>query len=405
MQKVMLTVNVSVDKIINNIINLDFPTATFKNFQKTLNRLQISYTPKIITVAGTNGKGSTVAILSHIMQCNYVDHISHISPHIQYFNERISHNQKNIKNENLLKYLKKIYSLCIQQKIKLNHYFISFLCTWLYIQDKKPHWAILETGIGGRLDPVNLFNADIAIITTIALDHCEILGDSIEKIALEKAHIARPGKPTIFGSNIPNNAISYLTTIGANIFKANISPYRENWKKSIKIHPNSINCALTAISKIEQKLFIPCNLSEINLPGRFQIIQKENPLIIADIAHNPQSIDHFFMKIRKLLRHKPRTRVIALFTAKKNKDICQIINFGNNLVNLWLIPDLRAIDSNIIFPKYKHEYPFPKNSLFFDYPTAVFKYIEYNIDKNDLVVAFGSFALIRVVTEYYTKNA
>ncbi|WP_162896517.1 bifunctional folylpolyglutamate synthase/dihydrofolate synthase [Cysteiniphilum halobium] len=379
-----------ISKTIDQITSLDFPQATLGDLKLFLDRLNITYVPHIITVTGTNGKGSTVAILSHILQHNAIDHICHTSPHIRFFNERISYNKQSINNRNLLNYLRQIYNLCLELKIRLHYYFISFVTTWLYIQTQKPNWVILEVGVGGRLDPANLFDADIVIITTVALDHCEILGNTIEEIALEKAHIARANKPVILGHNFPKNALGYLNHINANVIYAKRCTNIANEF----IHPNSMDCALTAMDCLNNNLKLPSDLGAYRVAGRFQIIQ-DQPLIIADVAHNPQAAGHFFAQINALLTHTPKARVLAIFSANQHKDTASILECGHGIVDHWLIPDLSAIDQRFTPLTDHHKSTlFPTNSMFFPTPAAAFSYSTKYAHADDLIIVFGSFVLI-----------
>ncbi|WHN65410.1 Mur ligase family protein [Cysteiniphilum sp. QT6929] len=388
-----------IEQAIDQITSLDFPQATLNDLKLFLKRLNINYVPHIITVTGTNGKGSTVAILSHILQHNAIDHICHTSPHIRFFNERISYNQQPISNYDLLNYLQQIYSLCLALEIKLHYHFISFVSTWLYIQAQKPKYAILEVGVGGRLDPANLFDADIAIITTVALDHCEMLGNTIEEIALEKAHIARAKKPVIIGDNFPKSALDYLHQINATVIYAK---HDSNINNAF-IHPNSMNCALTAIKHFDNTLLLPNDLGSYRVAGRFQIIQ-DKPLMIADVAHNPQAVAHFFTQVKSLLMQTPKTRVLAIFSANQHKDITNILECGDGFVDQWLIPDLSIIDPRFSPLTNQHKNTcFPNNSIFFDNATAAFDYITANAHADDLVIVFGSFVLIGELNKYMDK--
>ena len=334
------------------------------------------------------------------MQHNAIDHICHTSPHIRFFNERISYNQQPISDHDLLDYLQQIYTLCLALEIKLHYHFISFVSTWLYIQVQKPKYAILEVGVGGRLDPANLFDADIAIITTVALDHCEMLGNTIEEIALEKAHIARANKPTILGHNVPKSALDYLHQINAKVICAK----HDSSINNAFIHPNSMDCALTAIKHLDNKLLtLPNDLAAYRVAGRFQIIQ-DKLLMIADVAHNPQAVVHFFTQVKSLLTHTPKTRVLAIFSANQHKDIVNILECGKGFVDQWLIPDLSTIDPRFSPLTNQHKNKlFPHNSIFFNNATAAFDYITTNTHSDDLVIVFGSFVLIGELNKYMEK--
>ncbi len=389
-----------IDNYINQILQLNFKRAEFKNLSTFLTHLNIHYKPKIITVTGTNGKGSTVALISEVFKHNQIDHICHISPHLHVFNERISHNQKSIDDEALCFYLQKIYQASVELKLQLHYHFIAFLCAWLHIEQQRPQWAILEVGVGGKLDPANLFDADIAIITTVALDHCELLGHSLEEIALNKVHIARSDKPVIVGEPLPYKAQDYLNEIKATIIAAN--PVSQHLMESSGIHPTSLACALTAIKEISPTLCLPNNLHQLAVPGRFCIVSK-NPLIITDIAHNPQAVQNLMLKIAKLKNKFKRT--IAIFTVHQNKDISQILEDAQLMIDLWLIPDLSGLD--VRFKQLKDEQQtnyFSENTLFFDNHIEAFKYVQHNAQLDDLIVVFGSFVLVGAFIEYYDKK-
>jgi len=174
----------------------------------------------IITVTGTNGKGSTCTILSNILTYNNISNVCHISPHLHTFNERVLYNSKSIDDKLLIEYLIKIYRCCKKLNIRIQYHTVGFLCSWLHIKYKKPEWIILEVGIGGRLDPANLFDAKIAILTSLGLDHVGILGNNIEEISLEKVQISRSNKDFIVGTKLPSSSYKYLHNINANIIIA-----------------------------------------------------------------------------------------------------------------------------------------------------------------------------------------
>lgn len=380
-----------IEYIINNILSLE--SSNLDVFKKMLILLKITYIPKIITITGTNGKTSTVAIISKIFQYNKINYISHISPHLYTFNERIKYNNIVITDNVLLQYLEIIYNICVYMNIKLNYYGISFLCTWLNIQKYKPTWAILEVGMGGKLDPANLFDADIGIITNISLDHTEVLGNTLEQIALNKVHIARFKKPIILGTKLPIKALEFLNTIKAKIIYS--SPVIQ--KTKFNIHPISLSCAFKAISIISSNLFIPKKLLyNLFIPGRFHIIN-DHPLMIVDIAHNFQSIKNlmFYLKDYKNKYNK----LIAVFNMHKTKNITKILYYYSSLINLWILPDLSNTDKR--FSSLNNINYFPNNALCFNNENSAFKYLDNNLQHDDLICAFGSFLIVKKFLNYY----
>ena len=384
-------------KHIDAILTADYPLCSFDDIRLFLRALSISHTPKVIIVGGTNGKGSTVTILEHIFKHNHIDCLSHTSPHLLQFNERIKYNGIVISDTAVIAALIQLKKIVHKLNLGLRYYQISFLCACLYMNRKMPAWFILEVGIGGRLDPANSFNADIAILTYIGLDHTEILGDNIEAIGLEKAHIARCNKPIVLGSAMPKSVNKYLHHLNANIIQAQLPPvYRHT-----HLPPCALACALAAISCINHpSMTTPHNIATIQVPGRIQIIQKQ-PLMIIDVSHNPDAVRYLF---EKLARYKAtHKRFIAVFGAHAAKDVKRMLTIASPYIDKWLIPSLAQIDDRYLateailglFPK--------QNSRFFNCLEAVADHLQTIIKKDDLVIIFGSFTLVAQWIKIYEK--
>ena len=185
-------------------IDLDLSRVS-KIFQK-LNFVRPNY---VITIAGTNGKGSSVAMIEAMMISMGKSVASYTSPHIHKYNERIKINRKAVSDELIIAAFKKIEK--IREGLELTYFEYGTLAALQILSDACVEVIVLEVGLGGRLDAVNIVDADACIITNISRDHEDWLGTGIENIALEKAGIMRRGKPVIFGSlvipkNIKNEA-------------------------------------------------------------------------------------------------------------------------------------------------------------------------------------------------------
>ena len=384
-------------KHINAILTVDYPLCSCADIRLFLCALSIDYQPKIIIVGGTNGKGSTVAILERIFKYNNINFVSHTSPHLLRFNERIKYNGIAISNQSLISALIRIQKVVHHLNLRLSYYQIGFLCACVYMNCKMPAWFILEVGMGGRLDPANHFDADIAILTSIGLDHTEILGNNIETIGFEKTHIARPNKPIILGSAMPTSVNNYLHGVNANIIKASVPPTYEH----SHLPKQSLACAFSAISCMTPSLTIPPNINTLQVPGRIEIIQKK-PLIIVDVSHNPDAVSYLFAKsIDYKTTHK---RFIGIFGTHATKDVKSMINIAKPHIDEWLIPNLHHIDNRylgidamaVLLPK--------QSSQFFSHLAAVIKHLRTIITKDDLVIIFGSFTLVAEWMKIYEKQ-
>ena len=390
-------------QLIAQITNLPYATLNFDQLKALILDLSIIPKAKIITITGTNGKGSTVALLSHIFKHHCVDFISHTSPHLHTFNERITHNNKPIANSQLIQYLNFIKPLCIKRQCALNYYQVAFVCTLLHAQYLKPKWLILEVGIGGMKDPANCLDADFAILTHVGLDHCEILGNSIEQIAFDKVHIARKGKPMILGEQIPQRALEYLSDIKANTLLA--PPHHLAYKK-INTPASSFNCALTLIEAINQQtnttLSIPPSIASLQVKGRFSQLSK-HPIVIADVAHNLAAVTNLFDNIQQSYLLKNR-RLFALYATQPGKDIATIIQFATPFIDQWLLPNLSKLDQRFLAPQDNIAQHLPKhNYQIFEQLKQCQNQLVNLVKKDDILIIFGAFILVGEMILHYEK--
>ena len=171
---------------------------------------------KVITVGGTNGKGSTVATLVSICRAAGLRVGSYTSPHILHFNERICINDTPVDDVTLVRAFEKIRA--VQGDVPLTYFEFTTLAAFLIFREAGLDVAVLEVGLGGRLDAVNLVDADVAVVTSIGIDHIEYLGDTREKIAVEKAGIFRAGRTAICGDdNPPDTLLEAAALTGATL--------------------------------------------------------------------------------------------------------------------------------------------------------------------------------------------
>ena len=375
----------------------------------------LSPTFPIITVAGTNGKGSTVAFLDAILVAQGYRTGNYTSPHLISYNERIKINGTPVSDDDIIQAFEIIDAA--RGTISLTYFEFGTLAALLIFAQKKVDVAILEVGLGGRLDAANLWDASLAIITSIAIDHVSWLGNNRETIAIEKAGIMRQQLPVICGDpNPPASIASEANRIGARLYQLNkdfnytvISPDTwqwQGWNTSINLpYPAlkgifQLNHAATAIAGLKTiDAILPTTdtalrkgLQNVTLAGRMQQLS-ESPEWLIDVAHNP----HAALELRQYLKKHPiQGKTRALFSMLSDKDIQQVVSIMEDSVDEWHIISLegaRGIQAdelkNIILQQNKRNHVIVHASL------AQACEALKNISKiKDRVVAFGSFLVV-----------
>ena len=366
--------------------------------------------PKVITVAGTNGKGSTVSILESILYESDYKVGSYTAPHLLNFNERIKIDKVPVNTNSICDAFESIEET--RGNITLTYFEFSTLAALIIFSKSNLDVIILEVGLGGRLDAVNIINPDISIITNIGLDHTDILGGDIEQIAYEKAGVMRKNKSTVIGyRNVHNSILAEGENINSKISKIDEHYHAEVRDDDSWVFKNSdgikINCenpgikgdiqiknAAAAIQAIhlcddlelnEKKVLI--GLKNAKIIGRFQIFETK-PTVILDVAHNPQSIDILKDNLKKYF---PNKKFHAVFGVLKDKDVDEILIKLKGVFDSWHISEStneRAL--RITELKDKKFFTLEKPSIYGNINKAFDGAIE-NIKKEDeIIVVFGS---------------
>jgi len=312
----------------------------------------------IISVAGTNGKGSTCmmleAILSHAGYCVGC----YTSPHLLRYNERVRINRREAGDDELCEAFRAVESARMNSGVSLTYFEFGTLSAMYLFSQAAVEVAILEVGLGGRLDAVNVFDTDCAVLTSIDFDHMDYLGNTREQIGFEKAGIFRSGKAAICSElDLPVSVRRHAQSIGANLmhigehFDYSTAPqswsYRWNGESRHALpYPalrgacqlKNASACLAALDSLKDTF--PVTLSDIRYgllevvwPGRFQVLPGR-PVTVLDVAHNPGAARAFAASLDSMERY-PRT--YAVFAMLRDKDIAGVARELRSRVDVWLV--------------------------------------------------------------------
>jgi dihydrofolate synthase / folylpolyglutamate synthase len=322
-------------------------------------RMDLKFDAPVITVAGTNGKGSTCAMLESIALAAGWRVGTYQKPELVHFEERCRVGGRPVTADDLLPHFAAV------EAARGDTTLTKFEFTTLAIAHLLAHapldLVILEVGLGGRYDAVNAIDTDCAIITSIDIDHTEYLGSDRESIGLEKAQVMRPGKPAIVSDPVPpRSVIAHAEAIGADLWLVgrdfNHSGDRQQWAWSgrgrrynglaypaLRGANQLVNAAgvLAAFEALRERLPVPAQavrqgLATVELPGRFQIVPGQ-PTLVLDVAHNPHSVAALAVNLDQMGFY---ARTHAVFGAMADKDLASVIARIAPLVDAWYCTDL-----------------------------------------------------------------
>jgi dihydrofolate synthase/folylpolyglutamate synthase len=323
----------------------------------------------IVTVGGTNGKGSTVAALEAIYTAAGYNVGVYTSPHLLVFNERIRVNQQLISDASLCDIFSKIE--IIRDGIHLTYFEMATLAALMHFKLQQVDVMILEVGLGGRLDATNIIDADVAIITTVDFDHEELLGNTLEAIGFEKAGILRPNKTLIYADlHMPKSIEQQASSLNVKTYTRGDAydyaldrlcltlnlPSQQTLKlPRPNLHPNAAAAAVVAVNYLcselpVDELALQQAMQRVFIPGRMQV-EYDTICTVFDVSHNPQAVRLLATRIKQIIDERSISKIHAVFSGLKDKDLSGLIQPMLSLVNVWYTAPLdnpRAAPINMI---------------------------------------------------------
>lgn len=396
--------------------------------QRTL--IATSKSTTIITVAGTNGKGSTCAFCAELLQTHGARVGLFTSPHVMRFHERIRVNGVEINDESLNRIMQAVETARLEANVALSYFEMTTLTAWWYFLEQNVDVMVLEVGLGGRLDAVNAWSADLAIITTIDLDHQALLGNTREQIALEKAAIARAGRVVLCSDmDPPSSLVRYFQDIRAKAHYINVdftptqSPYladqwaltwvenqqsqilsglplprlrgKHQWRnaavaiRAVEILLNQQGESLTA-QTIRQALITTHVIGRLDYRPR---IQGEIEAWL-DVAHNAQAARTLAQNLPPAL---PNQKTWAVLGMLADKDVEEVVRPLLDKIDSWYLGGLnqinpaRGLSSADLYAKLLPLIHENKMTCFTDPSIALQALLSSDAQGNDRIIIFGSF--------------
>ena len=377
--------------------------------------LNINIACPVIAVGGTNGKGSTCAMLEAVLSCAGYRTGLYTSPHLLRYNERVRIGGREVGDEALVEAFATVESA--RGTVPLTYFEFGTLAAFFIFSKENLEAVILEVGLGGRLDAVNIVDADCAVLTSVGIDHVEFLGHSREAIGREKAGIFRSGMPSVVADPSPPDSVlkesqrigSRLLLIGRDFGYRAQGTQWSYWgpagKRSGLAHPalrgvaqlRNASAAIAALDTLRERLPIAMQdvrraLADVALPGRFQVLAGR-PQVVLDVAHNPQAAAVLAANLGES-GFSPET--IAVFGMLKDKDIAGVVRAVAPRITRWhlaTLPGPRGADARFlssIFFALKIQTPIAEHDSVAEALAAA----KNEAGESDKIVVFGSFLTV-----------
>ena len=403
--------------------------------------LGLKFECPVITVGGTNGKGSTCAILETILLRGGYRVGCHTSPHLLSFNERARVNGENVSDAELLPHFQAVEAArcSFATPVSLSYFEFTLLAITHLFASRGLDAVILEVGLGGRLDAVNVLDADCSIVTSVDIDHVEYLGDDREKIGFEKAGIFRSGRTAIVGDTLPpQSLVRHAETIGADLwlvgrdfkYVAQKDNERQQWsyagremRRSALAYPAlrganqllNTSAALAALESLRDRLPVSAQdirlgLANVELAGRFQVLPGK-PAVILDVGHNPHAAAVLEQNLGNM-GYFPYT--YAVFGSMQDKDIAGVVARLKGQIDHWYLtalPTPRAARPEALAAALQAagvelhadgaaSADGSATVRYFESPESAYAEALKQASENDRIVVFGSFHTVAGVMAY-----
>ena len=344
----------------------------------------------VITVAGTNGKGSTVSFIDSIYYESQYKIGRSTSPHLLKYNERFAIDGQDVTDELIIKAFELIEAK--RESITLTYFEFSTLAALIIFSEANVDLAILEVGLGGRLDSVNVVDSDVSVITNIAIDHTDYLGDTRESIGREKAGVMRTSKPCICGDqNPPQSLLSYAKEINTPLILVSESYQNEIGLEGAHQKLNA-SVAVRAIESLKNQFPVSNNMisegvKKARIAARFEKIIIGDKIVILDVAHNPAAVK----TLVETLSENPM-KTVAIFSALADKDIVDMIELASGSIKHWFLVPIKAersIELNALKDKFANS---ESTTVCLNMSNAI--ELSLKLEEVDRVIIFGSFYTI-----------
>lgn len=368
----------------------------------------------VITVAGTNGKGSTCALMEAILLDAGYSVGVYSSPHLIRYNERVRINGKDLSDQKMVQSFDFIEKE--RGEISLSFFEYGTLAALRAFQTEAVDVVLLEVGLGGRLDATNIVEHDVSVITSLAVDHVDWLGDDINVIGFEKAGIYRSGKPAICGQPKPPATVAaHADDINAEFYQVGIQYTYDvdgdtwNWRsgafqlESLPIPSLPLPNAATALMALGTSELSISDVNVVNgmknaqLPGRMQQIS-EQPVIVLDVAHNPHSAEYFAQQVAKKYAGKNLHVVVAML---HDKDIPATLEVLAPITTHWYPASLKGPRAATAAELCRS---LPEGVEQYSNPVVAFEAASASVIDDDVVLVVGSFHTVGEVLEHWQKK-
>lgn len=375
--------------------------------------------PQVFTVAGTNGKGTTCCTLEAILLAAGYRVGVYSSPHLLCFTERVRIQGAEPAESAYTAAFSLIEHTRVRMGVALTFFEYTTLVALQLFRQAALEAVILEVGLGGRLDAVNMVDADIAVITTIALDHTDWLGPDRESIGYEKAGIFRPQKPAVIGELAPpNSMISRAKQLQAPLFRRGIDWFLEiqaevwHWHdhqgclSDLPLPQVPLENAATALAALRcsplvvDRAAVVRGLQQAWLPGRFQILQHTPHYLIVDIAHNPQAVAYLAGQLLALRQREPQLgKLHAVVGMLSDKDIPGSLDAIKPQVDEWYCAQIAGEGERQGTVQCLLEWLPTAQTQAFEGVLAAWQQAMRSAQPNEIVVVFGSFHTVAPVLQ------